>query len=116
MITLRTQSMPSMPSEVPVLPTQQPSLKQQHRLRRTSKLSRSLNRLVRMVFQLKPGGVAPFLFEQHHERGQRRGNLATIPEVAEKRESTSRWVCRRSSTCCSGGLRQSGSLGHRWRR
>ncbi|KAK1308957.1 hypothetical protein QJS10_CPA09g00006 [Acorus calamus] len=46
-ITLRTQSMPNMPSEVPVPPSQKASPKQQCRLRRTSKLSQSLNRLWR---------------------------------------------------------------------
>ncbi|KAK1273284.1 hypothetical protein QJS04_geneDACA009590 [Acorus gramineus] len=53
------------------LPLQQLSSKQQHRLHSMSKLSRSLNRLVRMVFWLKPtpGGATLFLFEQHHERG-----------------------------------------------
>ncbi|KAK1269055.1 hypothetical protein QJS04_geneDACA008154 [Acorus gramineus] len=80
------QRMPSESTHVPHPPPQhQPK---QQRRRRTSKLSRSLNRFVRMVFRQKPEVAAPFLFEQHHERGyeayRRPGNLATIPEVVEK--------------------------------
>ncbi|KAK1276426.1 hypothetical protein QJS04_geneDACA011096 [Acorus gramineus] len=66
--------------------------KQQQQLRRPSKISRSLNKLLRVVSFLRPKPAAdlPFLVGPppyyYYEAYKRPGNLATIPEAAAATE------------------------------